>query len=129
MSFSLRFTLSSLLASPLVALALQAQAEQQLQPPRLIAVGAVQEAPLTATDQGTSPEDVLITQSVRQALTDNRGLSTEAQTVTVTTHNGAVTLRGQVKNAEERLAVALAAQRTAGVRRVDDQLQLDAKPQ
>jgi len=132
MPFSLRFTrLSSVLASPLVALALQAQAEQ-LQPPRLIAVtasDAAQEGPPTPMDQGTSPEDVRITQLVRQALTHDRALSIDAHNVKIITREGVVTLRGQVQNAAEKSAVAMAAKHTAGVKRVDDRLELDAKPQ
>ncbi|HKC50421.1 MAG TPA: BON domain-containing protein [Myxococcota bacterium] len=132
MPFSFRFTrLSSLLASPLVALALQAQAEQ-LQPPKLIAVRAsdvAQEGPLTPMDQGTSPEDVRITQLLRQTLTHNRALSIDAQNVKIITREGVVTLRGQVQNTAEKSAVAMAAKRTEGVKRVDDQLELDAKPQ
>jgi osmotically-inducible protein OsmY len=79
------------------------------------------------TEPGTSAEDLRITHQIRQALTSNRALSTDAQNVKIITRSGAVTLLGQVKNADEKSVLALAAQRTAGVKSVDDQLQLAVK--
>jgi osmotically-inducible protein OsmY len=126
MSLSFRFTrVSGLLASALVALALHARADE-LQPPRMV-IDASQQAAPSPTDPGTSPEDLRITQMIRQALTSNRALSTDAQSVKIVSRGGAVTLLGQVKNADEKSVVALAAQRTKGVKSVDDQLAL--KPQ
>jgi osmotically-inducible protein OsmY len=126
MSFSFRlFRLSILLAGPLIALALHANADE-LQPPSMI-IDASQQAAPSPTDPGTSSEDLRITQSVRAALANNHALSTDAQSVKVVTRAGAVTLLGQVKNAEEKSVVLLAVQRTAGVKRVDDQLAV--KPQ
>jgi osmotically-inducible protein OsmY len=130
MTFRFRFTgISSLLAVPVIALALQAQADL-LQPPTIIVAAndAAQEAPLTPMDQGTSADDVRITKSVRQVLTSDETLSIDAQNVKIITRDGVVTLRGQVKSPAEKTAVATAAKRTAGVKRVDDQLQLDATP-
>ena len=126
MPFPFRFVrLSGTLASPLVVLALQAGAEQ-LDPPQMVVENdATQEGGLTPMDQGTSAEDVRITQSVRQALTSSDTLSVDARNVKIITRDGVVTLRGQVKNEAEKSAVAMAAKRTAGVKRVDDQLSLD----
>ena len=76
MPFPFRFArLSGTLASPLVVLALHAGAEQ-LDPPQMVVENdATQEGGLTPMDQGTRPEDVRITQSVRQALTSSDTLS------------------------------------------------------
>jgi osmotically-inducible protein OsmY len=130
MVFRFRFTrISSLLAVPAIALALQTRADS-LQPPRIL-VGAndtAQEAPLTPMDQGTSAADVRITKAVRETLTSDETLSIDAQNVKIITRDGVVTLRGQVKSSAEKTAVAMAAKRTAGVKRVEDQLQLDATP-
>ena len=97
-----------------------------LQPPMLIAGEDTVEggAKLTPMDQGTSAEDVRVTQSVRQALTQNEKLSVNAQNVKVITRDGVVTLRGPVKDAREKLQVVAAAKATAGVKRVDDQLEI-----
>ena len=108
-----------------VAVAAHAQgfdAPQPLDPPQLIAENGDENPVLTPMDQGTSTEDVRMTQSVRQALTNDEKLSINAQNVKIITRDGVVTLRGQVNDAQEKAAVVTAAKRVAGVKRVDDQL-------
>jgi osmotically-inducible protein OsmY len=45
--------------------------------------------------------------------------------VKIITTDGVVTLRGPVKSAQEKTAVAAAARRAPGVKRVDDQLEIE----
>jgi len=122
MPFPYRFVL---LSGALAVVPVASHADE-LQAPTLIAGEDTVEggSRLTPMDQGTSPEDVRVTQTVRQALTKNDQLSINAQNVKVITRDGVVTLRGPVKDARERAAVVAAAKGTAGVKRVDDQLEI-----
>ena len=80
---------------------------------------------LTATDQGGSAPDRELTAKIRKAIVDDDALSTNAQNVKIITRDGAVTLRGPVKSPEEKAAVASKAQQVAGVKRVDNQLEIE----
>jgi hyperosmotically inducible protein len=79
---------------------------------------------LTAGDQSTDKGDVAITQKIRQALVADKALSTNAQNVKVITKSGVVTLRGPVNTAKEKATVAAKAKQVAGVRHVNDQLEI-----
>jgi osmotically-inducible protein OsmY len=81
----------------------------------------------TSGDQGGSEGDRKITQQIRQAVVDDSQLSTLAKNVKIITNEGAVTLRGPVKSSEERAQIAAVAQRVAGVKRVDNQLEVATK--
>jgi hyperosmotically inducible periplasmic protein len=120
MPFPFRFVLLSgaLVATPVAA--------DTLNPPQLIAESQTGDAP-TPMDQGTSAADVKVTQSVRQALTANDKLSINAQNVKIITRDGVVTLRGAVNDAHENATVVAAAKATSGVKRVDDQLQIQTQ--
>jgi osmotically-inducible protein OsmY len=115
-----------LLSGALAVVPVAAHADD-LKPPMLIAGDDTVEggSKLTPMDQGTSVEDVRVTQTVRQALTKNDQLSINAQNVKVITRDGVVTLRGPVKDAREKARVVAAAKATAGVKRVDDQLEIE----
>jgi hyperosmotically inducible protein len=80
---------------------------------------------LTPMDQGTSDRDVAITQQIRKSVVAHDGLSTNAKNVKIITTNGVVTLRGPVKNADEKNVVASLASKTSGVTRVDDQTEIE----
>jgi osmotically-inducible protein OsmY len=80
---------------------------------------------LTPMDQGESEADRTITQQIRKAVVDNDGLSTNAKNVKIITQNGVVTLRGPVKNPEEKATIASVAQKTGGVKRVENQLEIE----
>jgi osmotically-inducible protein OsmY len=80
---------------------------------------------LTPTDQGGSESDRDITARIRREIVANDALSTNAHNVKIITTDGVVTLRGPVKTAQEKVAVGAVAQRTAGVRRVDNQLDVE----
>jgi hyperosmotically inducible periplasmic protein len=76
----------------------------------------------TSGDQSNSSADLKITQAIRQALVKDGELSTTAKNVKIITNNGQVTLRGPVKNAQEKAKIARLARSAAGGANIDDQL-------
>lgn len=80
---------------------------------------------VTPTDQGGSAEDRAITQRIRQAVVDRDDFSTNAHNVKIITVDGVVTLRGPVESTDEKTVIASLARQTAGVKRVDDQLEVE----
>jgi hyperosmotically inducible protein len=78
----------------------------------------------TPGDQAENEADRKITQEVRQALTSDNSLSTNAQNVKIITDNGTVTLRGPVKSEKEKTAIESKAKQVAGVKKVDNQLEI-----
>lgn len=83
------------------------------------------DATKTPTDQGGSDSDRNITAHIRKEIVDNDGLSTNAHNVKIITTDGIVTLRGPVKSVQEKAWVAAAAHRAPGVKRVDNQLEIE----
>src|SRR3984893_13938079 len=59
----------------------------------------------TSGDQSNSSADLKITQAIRQALMKDRELLTTAKNIKVISANGQVTLRGPVKNAQEKAKI------------------------
>ena len=82
---------------------------------------------LTPGDQGENKADREITQSVRQKVVGHDGLSMTAENVKIITVDGVVTLRGPVKDAQERATIGDIAQRIQGVKRVDNQLEIASR--
>jgi hyperosmotically inducible protein len=82
---------------------------------------------MTPADQGGSAADRELTANIRKAIVADDGLSMNAHNVKVITKDGVVTLRGPVKNAAEKTSVAAKAQKVAGVKRVDNQLEIEKK--
>ena len=80
---------------------------------------------LTPGDQGESAADREVTANVRKAIVADDALSMNAHNVKIITQNGVVTLRGPVENAAEKSSVAAKAQKVAGVKRVDNQLEIE----
>ena len=80
---------------------------------------------LTPMDQSNKKEDLDVTATIRKALMDDDTLSTNGRNVKVITRDGIVTLRGPVDSDQERVAIARTAQSVAGVRRVDNQLEIN----
>jgi hyperosmotically inducible periplasmic protein len=78
----------------------------------------------TPGDQAENEDDRKITQEVRRAITSDDTLSTNAQNVKVITDNGTVTLRGPVNSAKEKTEIEAKAKQVAGVKRVDNQLEV-----
>jgi hyperosmotically inducible periplasmic protein len=82
---------------------------------------------LTPMDQGGSAADRELTAAIRKSIVDDDSLSTNAQNVKIVTIDGVVTLRGPVKSADEKAMVASKAQAAKGVKRVDNQLEVESK--
>jgi osmotically-inducible protein OsmY len=80
---------------------------------------------LTPLDQGENDADRTITQQIRKAVVGKDNLSTNAKNVKIITQDGVVTLRGPVKSVEEKASIASVAQKTNGVKRVDNQLEIE----
>lgn len=80
---------------------------------------------LTALDQGGSEADRDVTQLVRQRIVDQDGISVNAKNVKVITQDGVVTLRGPVANSEEKAQIGALATVANGVKRVDNQLEVE----
>jgi hyperosmotically inducible periplasmic protein len=76
----------------------------------------------TSGDQSNSSADLKITQAIRQALMKDSELSTTAKNIKIMTDNGQVTLRGPVKNAQEKAKIGQLARSAAGGAKIDDQL-------
>ena len=75
-------------------------------------------------DRSDSEADRTITQKIREALIADESLSTNAKSVKIISHNGMVTLRGPVKNEQEKSAVEARTKRVPGVKNVDNQLEV-----
>jgi len=78
------------------------------------------------TDQAENQADREISANVRKAVTDDDSLSINAQNIKIVTSNGIVTLRGPVKNTQEKAAIETKAKQVAGVTRVDNLLEIEA---
>jgi osmotically-inducible protein OsmY len=81
---------------------------------------------LTAQKQTNSESEIATLAAVRSAIVDDDNLSTSAHNVKIVLANGVVTLRGPVKSASEKARVEQIARTVAGVRSVDNQLDIDA---
>jgi osmotically-inducible protein OsmY len=75
-------------------------------------------------NQGNSDQDRALLAAVRRAIVADKSLSTQAHNVKVLVENGTVTLRGPVKNAEEKAKVESLAQNVAGITGTRNQLDL-----
>jgi hypothetical protein len=80
---------------------------------------------LTPGDQGGSESDREISRRIRQALTSNDQLSTDAKNIKVITLDGKVTLRGPVNSPEEQKTIDSIVKDNGGTA-VDDQLEVKA---
>jgi hyperosmotically inducible protein len=78
----------------------------------------------TPGDQSESEADRTITQHIRQALTADDSLSSNAKNVKIITNDGTVTLRGPVKSEKEKSDIEAKAKQVAGVKQVDNQLEV-----
>ena len=82
------------------------------------------DATKTPTDQSENDADRAITQAIRQNIVADSSLSANAKNVKIITVDGTVTLRGPVKSEKEKAYIVAQAQQIAGVKRVDDQLEI-----
>jgi osmotically-inducible protein OsmY len=82
----------------------------------------------TPMDQSNQPTDIELTRQIRRSLTADPTLSMDAKNVKVVAKQGVVTLRGPVESPEEKASVVSMAKEVQGVKRVDDQLEVERKP-
>ena len=78
----------------------------------------------TPGDQSENEADRTITQNIRQVITADDSLSTNAKNVKIITNDGTVTLRGPVKSEKEKAEIEAKAKQVAGVKSVDNQLEV-----
>ncbi len=79
---------------------------------------------LTAQDQSNFKTDVEVTRSVRQALMNEKNLSTSAHNVKIIVAQNAITLKGPVKNSNEVETVIAKAKATAPNMQIINQLEV-----
>ncbi|RYY76275.1 MAG: BON domain-containing protein [Gammaproteobacteria bacterium] len=82
---------------------------------------------LTAQKQPNSESDIDVLAAVRSAIVDDSNLSTAAHNIKIVVVKGAVTLRGPVKNANEKARVEELTRKVAGVVNIDNRLDIDTK--
>ena len=68
----------------------------------------------TADQQKENKSDIELARQIRQALVNDKSLSTYAHNIKVIAQNGEVTLKGPVKSAEEKQAIEAKAAEVAG---------------
>jgi hyperosmotically inducible periplasmic protein len=78
----------------------------------------------TSGDQSENEADRKISQNIRDALTSDDSFSTNAKNVKIITSDGTVTLRGPVKSDKEKAEIEAKAKQIAGVKKVDNQLEI-----
>jgi len=78
----------------------------------------------TADDQSHSPADLDLTRRIRQAVEDDDALSANGKNIKIVARDGKVTLRGPVKDANEKKAIGDKANLVAGAGNVDNQLEV-----
>jgi hyperosmotically inducible periplasmic protein len=78
----------------------------------------------TADQQKENSSDRDLTQKIRQALMDDKALSTYAHNVKVIAQDGQVTLKGPVRTEEEKKTVEAKATEVAGAGHVTNQISI-----
>jgi len=79
---------------------------------------------LTPEDQKETAADRKITAAIRRAIVRKKSLSLDAHNIKIITIDGVVTLRGPVKNSAENIKLQTIAEKTKGVKQVDNQLEI-----
>jgi hyperosmotically inducible protein len=78
---------------------------------------------LTPEDQKETKSDIKMTATIRKAVVKNKSLSLDAHNAKIITRNGVVTLRGPVENVAEKNKLQSIAEKTRGVKQVNNQLE------
>lgn len=78
----------------------------------------------SADQQKMNSADRTITQKIRKAIHDDKGLSTYAHNIKIITQDGKVTLRGPVRSEEEKNNLQAKAAEVAGQDNVTNQLEV-----
>lgn len=79
---------------------------------------------ITADQQSQTKEDREITQKIRQAVVDDKSLSTYAHNVKIITINGMVTLKGPVRSEVEKRTIEEKAGQIAGKDRIKSEIEI-----
>jgi osmotically-inducible protein OsmY len=82
----------------------------------------------TADKQEQNKADIDITQKIRQLVTKDKALSTNAKNVKIVTQGGNVTLAGPVASEAEKKSIEDKAVQVAGTGHVKNDIQIAAKP-
>jgi hyperosmotically inducible protein len=77
---------------------------------------------MTPTSQPNDRTDIILVAAVRRAVVNNKSLSDAARNIKIMAANGAVTLRGVVKNQDEKASVDTTVKGVSGVDSVDNEL-------
>jgi hyperosmotically inducible periplasmic protein len=78
----------------------------------------------TADQQKMNPSDRALTQRIRKAIHDDKGLSSYGRNIKIFTQHGKVTLRGPVRSEEEKGNLEAKAVSVAGQENVSNQLEV-----
>lgn len=78
----------------------------------------------TSSDQGGAEADRTISQKVHQAVNADDSVSAAGKNIKIVTVDGKVTLRGAVKDQNEKNNIGAKALQIAGVKNVDNQLEI-----
>jgi hyperosmotically inducible protein len=81
------------------------------------------DATLTPEDQKETHRDRDLTAAIRRSVVRNQSLSLDAHNIKIITRDGVATLRGPVENPKEKAKLQAIAQKTRGVKQVDNQLE------
>jgi len=85
------------------------------------------DAAKTPINQNENKADVNTTAEIRKRVVDTK-MSINAQNVKIITQDGHVTLRGPVKNADEKKQIEEIAVAVAGAGKVDNQIEIETNP-
>jgi len=77
-----------------------------------------------AENQKENPSDREITQKIRQSIMADKSLSTYAHNLKIIARDGQVTLKGPVRDENEKATIASKAAEVAGAGKVNNQLTL-----
>jgi len=78
--------------------------------------------------QGSSEADRTLAQQISQELRTDAGLASAISQISISVADGKVSLKGSVKNDEQKRQIESAIQRVTGVSSVDNQLQISSSP-
>lgn len=79
---------------------------------------------ITADQQSQTKADREITQKIRQAVVDDKSLSTYAHNVKIITVNGMVTLKGPVRTTDEKRIIEEKAGQVAGKDKIKSEIEI-----
>jgi osmotically-inducible protein OsmY len=83
---------------------------------------------VTPEDQSKgSTRDIELTRILRQEIVNDKSFSMNAQNIKIVTLSGVVTLRGPVDSQQEKQRIDAMAKKTAGVKKVDNLLEIKSK--